>query len=389
MPSGSVNRPPRRRGFLEARQRDRLRRRDLRKAGAVMVVVGVTVAGGLVAAAPVTPDPMPQMGAVRSGIFADKARAQEDADGFILRAELFGMNARSLVPLGGSPQSYQAALSMAGRAVIELKDPRKPPKVKVRSATITVGTTLACGASPQQIQLGGTLSQAGNYSLTPSLSSQQGVTGGGQGGSNGGQGSGSVSASVTEGISATGGGTTTISGTVQGTIAAGGSKEQALAKKSLTGTSGYVVVRETMVRMDACWAAQIVMWAVATLSTDHGDISTTAYSTPLYLHRDANDPPVNPPKVRQDPNPPALAATPNTAVAARVSEQVKPAPAAKPVTASVSKPAPSAPANTKPGPESTASAKPAPTNAKLAPAAKASPAPAPSKPAPAPAGPRG
>ncbi|KXO98024.1 hypothetical protein AXK60_16895 [Tsukamurella pseudospumae] len=370
--SGSVNRLPRRRGFLEVRQRDRLRRGDLRKVGAVMVVVGVTVAGGVVAAVPVAPDPMPRMGAVRSGIFADKARAQEDADGFILRAELFGMNARSLVPLGGSPQSYQAALSMAGRAVIELKDPKKPPKVKVRSATITVGTTLACGASPQQIQLGGTLSQAGNYSLTPSLSSQQGVTGGGQGGSNGGQGSGSVNASITEGISATGGGTTTISGTVQGTIAAGGSKEQALAKKSLTGTSGYVVVRETMVRMDACWAAQIVMWAVATLSTDHGDISTTAYSTPLYLRRDANDPPVNPPKVRQDPNPPALAATPNTAVAARVSEQVKPAPAAKPVPA---KPAP---------------AKPAPATKVTAP--KPSPAPAssaPAKPAAAAAGPRG
>ncbi|BDH56482.1 MspA family porin [Tsukamurella sp. PLM1] len=351
----------------------------MRKVGAVVVAAGVTLAGGVVAADPVAPDPMPKMGAVRTGVFADKARAQEDADGFIVRAELFGMNARSLVPLGGSPQSYQAALSMAGRAVIEVKDPKKPPKVKVRSATITVGTTLACGASPQQIQLGGTLSQAGNYSLTPSLSSQQGVTAGGQGGSNGGQGNGSVNASVTEGISGTGGGTTTVSGTIQGTIAAGGSKEQALAKKSLTGKSGYVVVRETMVRMDACWAAQIVMWAVATLSTDHGDISTTAYGTPLSLRRDANDPPVNPPKVRADPNPPALAATPNTAVAARTSEQVKPAPAAKPAP------------NAKPDPAS--AAKPAASSAKPAPAAKASPAPAgkpaPAKPSAAPAGPRG
>lgn len=355
MGTDSANRTPHRRGFLEAKQRVQDRRRDVRKVGAVIVVAGVALAGGVVAAAPVVPDPMPRMGDKRVGLFADKSRAQADRDGFVIRANLFGQDVRSVAPLGRALNSYQAVASLAGEAIIEFRDPKRPPKAKVRGATITVGASLGCAATPQQLQLGGTLSQAVNYSVTPSLSGTVGATAGGSGGSSGGEGNGSVNGSITPGISGTGGGTTTVSGTIQGSIAPGASKEFPLAKKALSGRSGYVVMRETTIRMDSCLGgSQLVFWAVATLSTDNGDVSTTAYGVPLFIKRDEQDPPVNPPKVRADPKPFIASATPDTAVAERVAGRpakpapvpaVKPAPA--PAAAVKSAPAP-APAVTKP-----------------------------------------
>lgn len=70
-----------RRGHLEQARRERGVRRGLRSSGAAATVVMVAVAGGVVAAAPPLPDPMPKPGDVRTGIFADKSRAQATGRG--------------------------------------------------------------------------------------------------------------------------------------------------------------------------------------------------------------------------------------------------------------------------------------------------------------------
>ncbi len=368
-----------RRGSLEQRRRDRGIRKQLWRASAIGVVGATVLAGGVVAAAPPAADKAPRPGAIRTGLFADTSRALETREGYVIRAWKYGEELRSIIPLGRALNTYEAIVSIAGEGVIEFKDPKNKPKVPIRSASITVGLTLACAATPQSLQIGGTLSNAVNASVTPSLSGTVGATAGGQGGSSGGQGSGSVNGSITPGISGTLGDTVTTSGTMTGTIAPGTSKDFPIAKKSLAGQSGYVVTKETRIAMDSCLGgAQVRAYATATLSTDQGDSAITTYGKPLFIERDNPGPAKNPPKIKEDPKPaPAPAVAGTTIAAAQTTEPVKPAPkpagaapkpegtapkpaasAAKPVTASPSRPAP-APSSAAVPPARPAPAKPA------------------------------
>ncbi|ADG80657.1 MspA OS=Tsukamurella paurometabola (strain ATCC 8368 / DSM / CCUG 35730 / CIP 100753 / JCM 10117/ KCTC 9821 / NBRC 16120 / NCIMB 702349 / NCTC 13040) OX=521096 GN=Tpau_4087 PE=4 SV=1 [Tsukamurella paurometabola] len=299
-----------RRGNLEQRRRNRDTKSNLRTAAAITVVSGVALAGGVVAAAPPAADKAPRPGAIRTGLFADTSRALETREGYVIRAWKYGEELRSIIPLGRALNTYEAIVSIAGEGLIEFKDPKNKPKVPIRSASITVGLTLACAATPQNLQIGGTLSNAVNASVTPSLSGTVGATAGGQGGSSGGQGSGSVNGSITPSISGTLGDTVTTSGTMTGTIAPGTSKDFPVAKKSLTGQSGYVVTKETRIAMDSCLGgAQVRAYATATLSTDQGDSAITTYGKPLFIERDNPGPAKNPPTVTEDPKPaPAPAA---------------------------------------------------------------------------------
>ncbi|SEC70211.1 MspA protein [Tsukamurella tyrosinosolvens] len=368
MNRAGVNRAARR-GNLEQRRRERGIRTRLWKVAAVGVVGATVVAGGVVAAAPPSADKAPRPGAIKTGLFADTSRALETREGYVIRAWKYGEELRSIIPLGRALNTYEAIVSIAGEGLIEFKDPKNKPKVPIRSASITVGLTLACAATPQNMQLSGTLSNAVNASVTPSLSGTVGATAGGQGGSSGGQGSGSVNGSITPGISGTLGDTVTTSGTMTGTIAPGTSKDFPIAKKSLAGQSGYVVTKETRIAMDSCLGgAQVRAYATATLSTDQGDSAITTYGKPLFIERDNPGPAKNPPKVSEDPKPaPAPAVAGTTIAAAKKAEPVKPAqkpapaPAAKPVAASPSKPAPA----------------PAPSSSAVTPPVK----PAPAKPA--------
>ena len=360
-----------RRGSLEQRRRDRAIRKQLWRTGAVGVVGATVLAGGVVAAAPPAADKAPRPGAIRTGLFADTSRALETREGYVIRAWKYGEELRSIIPLGRALNTYEAIVSIAGEGLIEYKDPKNKPKVPIRSASITVGLTLACAATPQNLQIGGTLSNAVNASVTPSLSGTVGATAGGQGGSSGGQGSGSVNGSITPGISGTLGDTITTSGTMTGTIAPGTSKDFPIAKKSLAGQSGYVVTKETRIAMDSCLGgAQIRAYATATLSTDQGDSAITTYGKPLFIERDNPSPAKNPPKITEDPKPaPAPAVAGTTIAAARKAEPVKPAPkpaapAAKPAGA-VPKPVAVSPSKPAPAPSSAAAppAKPAPVKA--------------------------
>lgn len=367
MNSAGVNRAARR-GNLEQRRRERDVKSNLRTAAAITVVSGVALAGGVVAAAPPAADKAPRPGAIRTGLFADTSRALETREGYVIRAWKYGEELRSIIPLGRALNTYEAIVSIAGEGLIEFKDPKNKPKVPIRSASITVGLTLACAATPQNLQIGGTLSNAVNASVTPSLSGTVGATAGGQGGSSGGQGSGSVNGSITPGVSGTLGDTVTTSGTMTGTIAPGTSKDFPIAKKSLAGQSGYVVTKETRIAMDSCLGgAQVRAYATATLSTDQGDSAITTYGKPLFIERDSPGPAKNPPKVSEDPKPaPAPAVAGTTIAAAKTTEPVKPAPkpaapAAKPVGAAP-KPAAASPSKPAPSPSSAAAplAKPAP-----------------------------
>lgn len=363
MSGTGVNRVARR-GNLERRRRERGIRSGLWKIAAVGVVGATVVAGGVVAAAPPAADKAPRPGAIRTGLFADTSRALETREGYVIRAWKYGEELRSIIPLGRALNTYEAIVSIAGEGLIEFKDPKNKPKVPIRSASITVGLTLACAATPQSLQIGGTLSNAVNASVTPSLSGTVGATAGGQGGSSGGQGSGSVNGSITPGVSGTLGDTVTTSGTMTGTIAPGTSKDFPIAKKSLTGQSGYVVTKETRIAMDSCLGgAQVRAYATATLSTDQGDSAITTYGKPLFIERDNPGPAKNPPKITEDPKPaPAPAVAGTTIAAAKTSAPVKPAPkpaalaakpvgaAPKPATASPSKPAAAKPAPTAAGP---------------------------------------
>ncbi|AUN42559.1 MspA family porin [Tsukamurella tyrosinosolvens] len=360
-----------RRGSLEQRRRDRAIRKQLWRTGAVGVVGATVLAGGVVAAAPPAADKAPRPGAIRTGLFADTSRALETREGYVIRAWKYGEELRSIIPLGRALNTYEAIVSIAGEGLIEYKDPKNKPKVPIRSASITVGLTLACAATPQNLQIGGTLSNAVNASVTPSLSGTVGATAGGQGGSSGGQGSGSVNGSITPGISGTLGDTITTSGTMTGTIAPGTSKDFPIAKKSLAGQSGYVVTKETRIAMDSCLGgAQIRAYATATLSTDQGDSAITTYGKPLFIERDNPGPAKNPPKITEDPKPaPAPAVAGTTIAAARKAEPVKPAPkpaapAAKPAGV-VPKPVAVSPSKPAPAPSSAAAppAKPAPVKA--------------------------
>ena len=361
---------PGRRGFLEQRRRDRDVKSNLRTAAAITVVSGVALAGGVVAAAPPAADKAPRPGAIKTGLFADTSRALETREGYVIRAWKYGEELRSIIPLGRALNTYEAIVSIAGEGLIEFKDPKNKPKVPIRSASITVGLTLACAATPQNMQLSGTLSNAVNASVTPSLSGTVGATAGGQGGSSGGQGSGSVNGSITPGVSGTLGDTVTTSGTMTGTIAPGTSKDFPIAKKSLAGQSGYVVTKETRIAMDSCLGgAQVRAYATATLSTDQGDSAITTYGKPLFIERDNPGPAKNPPKISEDPKPaPAPAVAGTTIAAAKKAEPVKPAtkpaaPAAKPVPAPPSAATPAAkPAGTAPKPAAPAASpsKPAP-----------------------------
>ncbi|WP_159103265.1 MspA family porin [Tsukamurella sp. 1534] len=289
----------------------------------------------------------------------------------MIRAWKYGEELRSIIPLGRALNTYEAIVSIAGEGLIEFKDPKNKPKVPIRSASITVGLTLACAATPQNLQIGGTLSNAVNASVTPSLAGTVGATAGGQGGSSGGQGSGSVNGSITPGVSGTLGDTVTTSGTMTGTIAPGTSKDFPIAKKSLAGQSGYVVTKETRIAMDSCLGgAQVRAYATATLSTDQGDSAITTYGKPLFIERDNPGPAKNPPKISEDPKPAPAPAVAGTAIAAKKTEPVKPAPkpaapasrpvgtASKPVDVSSPKPAPAPKPATAP-PAKRGSAKPA------------------------------
>lgn len=331
------------------------------------VVAAAVLAGGVVAAAPPAPDKAPRPGAVRNGLFADTSRALETREGYVIRAWKYGEELRSIIPLGRALNTYEAIVSIAGEGLIEFKDPKNKPKVPIRSASITVGLTLACAATPQSLQIGGTLSNAVNASVTPSLSGTVGATAGGQGGSSGGQGSGSVNGSITPGVSGTLGDTVTTSGTLTGTIAPGTSKDFPIAKKSLAGQSGYVVTKETRIAMDSCLGgAQVRAYATATLSTDQGDSAITTYGKPLFIERDNPGPAKNPPKVREDANPaPAPAVAGTTVAAAKATEPVKPAPkpavsAPKPAPAPTSTPAAASPPVAKAAPPANPPAKPVP-----------------------------
>ncbi|MCS3779411.1 MspA family porin [Tsukamurella ocularis] len=402
--SRGCSRADRRRGNLEQKQHDRGIRRRLRKAGAFAVVGGVMVAGGMAAAAPPAPDKAPSPGAIRTGLFADTSRALETREGYVIRAWKYGEAMRSILPLGRALNTYEAINSLAGEGIVELKDPKVKPKYPVNSASIVVGWTIACSATPQSLQLGGTLSNAVNVSVTPSISGTVGGTAGGSGGSNGGEGNGSVNGSITPGVSGTLGDTVTTSGTIQGTIAPGTSKDFPVAKKALTGERGYVVAKETRISMDSCLGgAQIRSYATATISTNLGDSSITTYGKPLFIERDnpgpANNPPKTPPKIKEDPKPAPAPAVAGTAMAApkKQASPVKPAPAPekKPDNTPAPKPTPAAAKKPEPAPkpapapapktESTPAAKPAPA-AHVKPEPKPAPAPKPAaegKPAPA------
>lgn len=358
---------PARRGNLEQKQRDRDIKSNLRTAAAMTVVSGVALAGGVVAAAPPAPDKAPSPGAIRTGLFADTSRALETREGYVIRAWKYGEAMRSILPLGRALNTYEAMNSIAGEGIIEFKDPKVKPKYPVKSASIVVGWTIACSATPQSLQIGGTLSNAVNVSVTPSISGTVGATAGGSGGSSGGEGNGSVNGSITPGISGTLGDTVTTSGTIQGTIAPGTSKDFPIAKKALAGERGYVVTKETRISMDSCLGgAQIRSYATATMSTDLGDSSITTYGKPLFIERDNPGPANNPPKIKEDPKPAPAPAVAGTAMAApKAATPVKPAPA------------PDKPA----GKPASAAAKPSPAPVKPAAASKpATPAPAPAKP---------
>lgn len=324
-------RSPLRRGFLEQKTRDRSTRRRLRRAGVGVVASGVVLAGGVVTAAPLpAPDVPKQFGQTRTGLFADTTRAVTTPDGWIIRAYIYGMDLRSVIPLGRGLNSYESFVSVSGKATIDPVDPKKPPKTNVKAATITVGMTLACPVTPQSLQLSGTASNAVNGSVTPGLSGT--VGGSGTGGSSGG--SGTVNASVTPSISATLGDTVTTSGTISGTLAPGTAKDFPIAKKSLEGISGYVTTRETRAAVDGCMGGvQVRMYATASISTQLGDSATTTYGTPIFIERDNPGPARKPPtvSVKEDPNP---APIPGQAAAKPESTPVasapKPVPAAKP-----------------------------------------------------------
>ncbi|MET9326477.1 MspA family porin [Tsukamurella sp. NPDC003166] len=331
--------PRQRRGFLEQKHRDRTTRKGLRRAGAGIVAAGVVLAGGVVAAAPLpAPDVPKQFGQTKTGLLADTTRAVVTPDGWIIRAYIYAMDLRSVIPLGRGLNSYESFVSISGKATIDPVDPKHPPKVKVKAATISVGLTLASPVNPQNMQISGTLSNAVNGSVTPSVSGTLSGTGQGSGGSNGGNGGGSVTASITPSISATLGDTVTTSGTLSGTLAPGTSKDFPIAKKSLEGTSGYVTTRETRAAVDgAMGGVQVRMYATASISTQLGDSTTTTYSKPIFIERDNPGPARKPPtvKVTEDQHP------------APVPGQ----PAAKPETAAVvAPPAPTKPAAAKPTP---------------------------------------
>lgn len=375
--SQEPSRAERRRGNLEQRRRDRGIRRRLRRAGALATLGGVVVAGGVVAAAPPAPDKSPSPGGTRGGLFADTSRALETREGYVIRAWKYGEEMRSILPLGRALNTYEAIISIAGEGIIEEKDPKKKPTVPVKSASIVVGLTLACAATPQSLQIGGTLSNAVNVSVTPSISGTVGATAGGSGGSSGGEGNGSVNGSITPSLSGTLGDTVTTSGTIQGTIAPGTSKDFPIAKKALAGQRGYVVTKETRISMDSCLGgAQVRAYATATMSTDLGDSSITTYGKPLFIERDnpgpAKNPPNTPPEIKEDPKPAPAPAVAGTAIAAPKSAQdVKPeakAPATKPD-------APAPEKKPEPKPDAKA-APPAPAAPKPAPAPVAKPAPA-------------
>ncbi|WP_175374937.1 MspA family porin [Tsukamurella pulmonis] len=366
-----------RRGHLEQSSIDRSIRRRLRRAGLGIVASGAVLAGGIVSAAPLpAPDQPAQFGQTRGGLFADTTRAVVTPEGWVLRSYLYAMDLRSVIPLGRGLNSYESFVSASGKATIDPKDRKNPPKIPVKSATINVGLTLACPVSPQQLQISGTASNAVNGSVTPSLSGTVGGTAGGSGGSNGGQGNGSVNASVTPSLSGTLGDTVTTSGTISGTLAPGQAKDFPIAKKTLQGTAGYVTTRETRAAMDGCMGGvQVRMYATATISTALGDSSTTTYSKPIFIERDNPGPARKPPtvKITEDKNPAPLpgpvASKPEQKPAAPAPKpDAKPAP--KPAAAPAPKPAPKAPAAAKPAP-----AKPAPV--KPAAAEKPTPTPAP------------
>ena len=340
-----------RRGFLEQRGIDRRTRRRLRKAGAGLVLTGALLSGGMVAAAPLpAPDVPLQFGQTKTGLLADTTRAVVTPDGWVIRAYLYGMDLRSVIPLGRGLNSYESFVSASGKATIESRDKKNPPKIPVKGATITVGMTLACPVSPQQLQISGTASNAVNGSVTPGLSGTGSVTGQGSGGSSGGTGGGSVTASVTPSISATLGDTVTTSGTISGTLAPGTAKDFPIAKKSLEGTAGYVTTRETRAAVDGCMGGvQVRMYATASIATKLGDSSTTTYSKPIFIERDNPGPARKPPtvNVKEDPHPAPIpgeaAAKPVASAAAKPSA---PAPASKPAPKPDPKAAP--PASAKP-----------------------------------------
>ncbi|WP_175374930.1 MspA family porin [Tsukamurella pulmonis] len=335
----------RRRGFLEQKARDKVTRRGLRRAGVGIVASGLVLAGGAAAAAPLpAPDVPLQFGQTRTGLFADTTRAVTTPDGWIIRAYIYGMDLRSVIPLGRGLNSYESFVSVSGKATIDPVDPKKPPKTKVKAATITVGMTLACPVSPQQLQISGTASNAVNGSITPGVSGTLSGTGQGSGGSSGGTGGGSVTASVTPSVSATLGDTVTTSGTISGTLAPGTAKDFPIAKKSLEGTAAYVTTRESRAAVDGCMGGvQVRMYATASISTQLGDSAITTYGKPIFIERDNPGPARKPPtvKVKEDPNP---APIPGQAAAKPEAKPVAPAkpaapapkpvpPAAKPATA--------------------------------------------------------
>ena len=344
-------RSPLRRGNLEQKSRERVARRSLRRAGVGIVASGVVLAGGAVAAAPLpAPDVPLQFGQTKTGLFADTTRAVTTPDGWIIRAYIYSMDLRSVIPLGRGLNSYESFVSISGKATIDPVDQKKPPKTKVKAATISVGMTLACPVNPQSLQISGTASNAVNGSVTPGLSGTLSGTGQGSGGSSGGTGGGSVTASVTPSISATLGDTVTTSGTISGTLAPGTAKDFPIAKKSLEGTSGYVTTRETRAAVDGCMGGvQVRMYATASISTQLGDSATTTYGKPIFIERDNPGPARKPPtvKVKEDPNPAPIpgqaAAKPEAkpvAPAKPAASAPKPVPAAKPVSTASAAPVP-------------------------------------------------
>ncbi|MFC7756259.1 MspA family porin [Tsukamurella soli] len=250
---------------------------------------------------PPAPDPSPVPGAVRSGPFADTSRALTTPDGYVIRAWLFGLHRRDTSPLGRALNSYESFLDAAGKAVITYADPKHKPTEPVSAATITIGVELGCAATPDSMIIGGNLSNTTEGSVTPGLSATTTGTGTGSGGSTGGQGGGSVSQSVTPSISGTGDDAFTEGGTLSGVIRPGTTREFPIARKSLTGTSGYVISRETRLAVDGCLGgAQVRAWATAAISTPAGDSSITTYSQVWFIDRDHPGPaphlkPVTPP----------------------------------------------------------------------------------------------
>ncbi|VEH95944.1 Uncharacterised protein (plasmid) [Tsukamurella tyrosinosolvens] len=226
-----------RRGSLEQRRRDRAIRKQLWRTGAVGVVGATVLAGGVVAAAPPAADKAPRPGAIRTGLFADTSRALETREGYVIRAWKYGEELRSIIPLGRALNTYEAIVSIAGEGLIEYKDPKNKPKVPIRSASITVGLTLACAAprrtcrSRHPVERGERLGDAvtvRHWSVPPR----------GPGRFERRQGSGSVNGSITPGISGTLGDTITTSGTMTGTIAPGTSKDFPIARRASPGSPG-------------------------------------------------------------------------------------------------------------------------------------------------------